>query len=97
MSEHLLSAETRAQILPEALSDHDYVSLKIGPTPLRKGPGIWRFDNSLLSIEDFAQRIVETVETIKETGTPSDPGSEWEWPQSKNGPGHYRLHQQDSY
>ena len=38
-------------------TDHSYVTLSIGGTPLKHGPGYWKFNNSHLSSEEFTQSV----------------------------------------
>lgn len=66
-------------MINEPLSDHDYISLQIGHAPSRKGPGIWRFNNALLTYPEFLERIKEVKAEVREEFEPQEPGPKWEW------------------
>ena len=59
----LCSQVTRCDILPCVFSDHDFVILHydIAALPLR-GPGVWKFDISLLDDESFCSEIWDLIE-----------------------------------
>lgn len=68
-----------ADIANEPLSDHNYVSLSIGPSTSKKGPGVWKFDNSLLEDKEFIQNATNVMLDRRAAEEPTDPGSKWEW------------------
>ena len=59
----LCNQGTRCDILPYVFSDHDFVILHydIAALPLR-GPGVWKFNNSLLDDESFCLEISDLIE-----------------------------------
>ena len=59
----LCNQVTRCDILPCVFSDHDFVILDydIAGLPLR-GPGVWKFNNSLLDDESFCLEISDLIE-----------------------------------
>lgn len=75
LSDHLRTSDTLAHIIPEPLSDDEYISIKIGHSPTRKGPGVWRLDNSLLNNKEYIQKISETISDIILATELTDPGS----------------------
>lgn len=79
ISEHLVTSQSKTDITSTPLSDHDIISLKIGPNKISKGPGLWRFNNLLLAQKDFITWIHTTITEVKETEEPSDPKTKWEW------------------
>lgn len=79
LSEHLSGLDRTAEIGLEPLSDHECVSIQIDQSQQRKGPGIWRFDYSLLTNTNFVERILEMINEVGEEEEPQDPGSRWEW------------------
>lgn len=79
VSEHLLTSETKVGISREPLSDHDSIYLRIGQTPPRKGPGVWRIDNALLTNPDYANTILEVINEVKDNEELTDDCAKWEW------------------
>lgn len=82
MSDHLRNNDTKSQMCPNPLSDHSYITLHLSFAPFRKGPGLWRIDNELLSNKDYRDLILKTikeVETQSEGDGLSDPCMQWEW------------------
>lgn len=62
LSSKLVDLVERCDITPCCLSDHDYVNLFIdcaASTP--RGPGIWKFNNSLLSDVFFCQYLSDCI------------------------------------
>lgn len=79
VSEHLMGPETRSSIQSTPLSDHAIITLKVGPKPYPRGPGLWKFNNSLLQEPDFTERINTTIENVINSPCPENPNSKWEW------------------
>ena len=42
-------------------SDHSYISLTIGGSPIHHGPGYWKFNNSHLLSEEFAHEVINII------------------------------------
>ena len=58
ISSDLLASVQQVDILPFFRSDHSYVFLRITlPSMLDRGPGVWKFNTSLLEDEVFTARI----------------------------------------
>lgn len=66
-------------ISPESLSDHCRVIMEVDAPKITRGPGFWRFDNTLLSDTTFVQEIRTTIEEALEV----DPNLAWEWTKHK--------------
>ena len=63
ISRLLCEQVTTCQIYPCVYSDHDFVFLDLNlQGALRHGPGVWKFNNSLLQDEDFCSLIYELIE-----------------------------------
>ena len=61
LHEHIQSCE----ISPCTFSDHEFVSLVVDLSSfVQHGPGIWKFNNSLLSNEIFCQKIRSAIDTF---------------------------------
>lgn len=61
LHEHIQSCE----ISPCTFSDHEFVSLVVDLSSfVQHGPGIWKFNNSLLSNEIFCQKICSAIDTF---------------------------------
>ena len=53
------------EILPCVYSDHDFVLLNLDlHTTIRWGPGVWKFNNTLLQDEDFCASISELIDSV---------------------------------
>lgn len=57
ISRNLSPKAVKSAILPYPHSDHDLVSLTLDLTQQQRGPGLWHFNNSLLSDPVFAAEI----------------------------------------
>ena len=63
ISRLLCEQVTTCQIYPCVYSDHDFVFLDLNlQGALQHGPGVWKFNNSLLQDEDFCSLIYELIE-----------------------------------
>lgn len=79
ISEHLTELVHDSLILPAPLSDHSIVSVSIQTIPTVRGPGIWRFDNSLLLNKDFISTMCTFLENFKFDGSVSSPHVKWDF------------------
>ena len=67
MSEHLTSHLVSTKVIPGYRSDHSIVALEIKLPQKKRGPGIWKFNDSLLGDAEYDKRIKEcVVETIRQ-------------------------------
>lgn len=78
-SDHLISLDTCSSIPPTPLSDHAIITLKVGPKPYPRGPGLWKFNNALLKEAGFTELINNTIQEINDAEEPENPNSRWEW------------------
>ena len=63
VSRFLCDSISECSILPCVYSDHYFVVLKLDLTdPARSGPGIWKFNNSLLQDEAFCSEISDLID-----------------------------------
>ena len=63
VSRELLSPGVECNISPCPISDHDFVSLVFDiPTGVKRGPGVWTFNNSLLKDKDFCTTIEKFID-----------------------------------
>ena len=63
ISKGLFSPESKCEIFPCSVSDHDFVSLVFDiPDSIKHGPGVWNFNNSLLNDKVFCDRIQKLIE-----------------------------------
>ena len=63
VSRELLSPVMECNISPRPISDHDFVSLVFDiPTGIKRGPGVWNFNNSLLKDKDFCTTIEKFID-----------------------------------
>ena len=62
-SRELLSPGVECNISPCPISNHDFVSLVFDiPTGVKRGPGVWNFNNSLLKDKDFCTTIEKLID-----------------------------------
>ena len=59
-------------------SDHKAVTVTIRTTNFIRGPGIWRFNNSLLKDLDYIEMINTLIEKFKTDQSIKDPILKWE-------------------
>ena len=57
ISEQLSNIVSRLDILAGTLSDHSKVTLSISNLNERRGPGLWKFNNTLLTDKDYVQKV----------------------------------------
>ena len=63
ISKGLFSSESKCEIFPCSVSDHDFVSFAFDiPDSIKHGPGVWSFNNSLLNDKVFCDRIQKLIE-----------------------------------
>ena len=63
ISRDLLPPSIECDISPCPISDHDFVSLVFDiPTGVKRGPGVWNFNNSLLKNKDFCTSIEKLID-----------------------------------
>ena len=63
VSRVLCDSISECSILPCVYSDHDFVLLELDLTdPARSGPGVWKFNNSLLQDEAFCSEISDLID-----------------------------------
>lgn len=80
--EFLLPTITSVLITPEPLSDHCVVSMEVNTPPMVKGPGHWRFDNTLLADQVFVAEMRTHIRDALEEDFPN-PNLKWEWTKFK--------------
>ena len=62
----LFSKVLSCEILPCVLSDHDFVKLVFSlEGVVKRGTGVWRFNNSLLSDPDFKENLKRVISDFK--------------------------------
>lgn len=75
---HFIPSITTANILPEPLSDHCMVTMEVKVSSDKRGPGFWKFDNTLLSDPIFVQEMKALIqESLQEEM--ENPTLKWEW------------------
>ena len=62
VSRNLVDVSSLCEIVPCAFSDRDFVYLHISlSSDLQRGPGLWKFNNSLLSESIFCAYVSECI------------------------------------
>ena len=71
VSNHLLSQCYDVEILPGYRTDHSIVSMRIQVNESSRGPGLWKFNESLLKDEEYVKIVYECIDrTVKEYAIP---------------------------
>ena len=65
VSGELMKAIPKTSIVPGYRSDHKIVFMTYDTAPLKKGPGFWRFNNSLLKDEQYCKEAIEIIVKYK--------------------------------
>lgn len=78
-SKHMLDSETLSDIIPFTLSDHSAITIQVGERPVRRGPGLWRLDNSLIGNETFRDSVHRILREESDNTDISDPMALWDW------------------
>lgn len=78
VSEHLTELVQESEIHPATLSDHSAVSLVIQTVPTVRGPGLWRFDNSLLLEQTFVLAMNAFLQKCWAEDIASSPHAKWD-------------------
>ncbi len=61
ISEHLLNELGNYKILPGLHSDHSIIYINLGNGTLKRGKGIWKFNNSLLHDKKYVNEIKNII------------------------------------
>lgn len=78
-SSHMVDACRGTEITPIALSDHALISLSLNTAEVRRGPGIWRFESTLLQDDQYVLSMIDTLKSLTSEHTIEDPVTRWEW------------------
>lgn len=54
-----VSGKSTIDITPHPLSDHSLLDLRVKISEVKRGPGIWKFNNDLLRDDDFVEKTDE--------------------------------------
>lgn len=79
LSHHLLDFSKRLNIIPTALSDHSILTLTLEGKCNPKGPGLWRFDTTLLNNEQYVLQMIELLSDLSRQSCNAEPEAHWEW------------------
>lgn len=62
VSHHVASLCSDIQINPGYRTDHDIISMTVQVSGTQRGPGLWKFNESLLTDEDYIRTVVECID-----------------------------------
>ena len=62
VAKHLYHAISNVSFSPGIQSDHSFVQLSISHQAFRRGPGLWKLNNSMLNDPDFVVLITDLIE-----------------------------------
>lgn len=60
-------------------SDHRIISISMGQKSLKRGPGFWKMDASMLEREDIVEEITALIQSVREETGLLDPQQSWEF------------------
>ena len=78
ISDCLVNKTLTCAILPCTLSDHSAIKLCIETESPKRGPGMWRFNNSVLNNDAFVEHVRNYIIGIKRIYSYLDPTEFWE-------------------
>lgn len=79
LSHHLLDFSKKINIIPMALSDHSLLTVTLEGRHNPRGPGLWRFDPTLLNNEQYVLEIIDILTDLSGKSHDAEPGAHWEW------------------
>jgi len=80
LSNSLQEYATDIQVLPSFLSDHSPVFFSLQSTiDTKRGRGMWKFNNSLLHVENFRESLIQTIRDTLASNCDSNPHIIWEF------------------
>ena len=78
ISNHISHLIKRCAIRPSYKSDHSLVSIAINLTNQQRGPGYFKFNNSLLTEDNFICKIKEAIDETIQINKEANPNILWE-------------------
>ena len=80
ISQNLIDQDdiTSCDIRPAILTDHQAISLKFGRVEIKRGPGYWKLNNSLLDNTDYQRSIINIIKQTQANETDLSPELLWE-------------------
>ena len=69
---------SHTDILPGYKSDHSYIFMEIHNHNVKRGQGIWKFNNRLLAEKEFVSLVNETIVEVGELSSELDSSEKWE-------------------
>lgn len=79
VSHHLSSLVDSMRTEVTSLSDHAMLSCLIKTSKVTRGPGLWKFDSTLLENEDFNKKMSAFLAEWTPPPELTSPSSTWEW------------------
>ena len=78
ISEALVGWSDNCEIKPSILTDHSLITLNICPVETKRGPGLWKINNTILKDEEFCTNIREKIALIDRNFQHLDIVNRWE-------------------
>ena len=78
VSRSIEQAAVDVSFSPGIQSDHSFIALSVVYTPIKRGPGYWKFNNSLLQDDTFVEIINEIIRVDAANPNAADPSLRWE-------------------
>ena len=77
--EHSIGSWTESiKIIPGYKSDHSAIIMEIIPYSIKRGPGVWRINNTILYEKEYLTTISHELDLINERGEALNPHEKWE-------------------
>ena len=68
----------KVDIKPMILTDHSICTLDLDLSTTKRGPGLWKFNNTLLEDEVFCSKVKEIILGVQRVHSHNDPSELWE-------------------
>jgi exonuclease III len=78
VSESISNKINRSEIIPSFKSDHSIVYIQLNCVDIKRGPGYFKINNSLLLETDYQNKIKESIENIARINNGANPNTLWE-------------------
>lgn len=75
---YLSNAVKSISITPQPLSDHSLLQLDLGLATSSRGPGFWRFQNTLLADQEFTDQLTDHINEVAQEEF-DQPTVLWDW------------------
>ena len=65
ISDCIVNKVIESKIQPSICTDHSLISITLEVSNVKRGPGVWKFNDSLLEDKDFVEKLTTMLKGIK--------------------------------